>query len=153
MLTPQQYRDIREAYAEIREPFQKLITQLCVLHNLTDLTDIKVLEEKIDQISNYINNKVREIRKSQFGQNFRRWAPIYMGGFIIILGNLASDNQIMHITTEALSVLFQIIQEFTKRPESEDNRIYRLIGGIQQHIIGDVSVNLLRKNPHVFSAF
>ena len=158
ILTPKQYSDIREAYCEIREPFQKLITQMCAMHNLSFISDAQILEEKTKSLAIEVNEKVERIRNSRLGQRIHSWAPIFVGGLINILGKvLFTDNQSIQMATPCVSTLIQVIQEITKKPIFEDDRVYHLIGNLNKRLIGDVSQNLIIKtnsipkyNPYIW---
>lgn len=130
-----QYIDIRNAYAEVREPFQSLITNLCTTHNLSDISDMKILREKTQCLANNVNIQVSKIRNSQVGRNIRGWTPIYIGGLIDIVGEVVGFSPEIKIAARMATTTIQLMHKYIEKPELECDRTYRLIGGDRKSVV------------------
>lgn len=138
------YKEIRDAYSDIREPFHRVVLDLTNLYRLDRIGDMQILRKKISEITQEFNSEFSKFRKSKFGRSLKRWMPIGIGGLASLVGAAFSEPSIA-FSTAGVSVVIQIIQEtsFFRQESSSQEEVHRMIAGMQKDILKAAQVKTL----------
>jgi len=130
------YKEIRDAYSDIRESFHRVIIELSDLYRLETIEDGQVLHERITEITSEFHSEIEELKNSNLGRKVKRWAPIGIGGISSIIGEIFGG-PVVGVSIASVSILTKVVQKFVdlKDPRSERDEIYRLIAKMQKDII------------------
>ncbi len=133
-ISNQKYRNIRNAYSDIREPFRELITDLNNIYRLNSILDEKSLLEKIETIVKKFNLESEKFNKTRFIRQIKDWT-IFGIGSLGVLGACLAENQNAKVALAMLSITVTGINQFCNYYESDKEKIHRLISGMQGDII------------------
>lgn len=135
-ISPKKYVEIHDAYSDIREPFHRFVNELSNLYRLEIISDRQILQDRIREITHEFDLEVTKFKKMKFGRTIKRWMPIGIGSLASLTGTVINEPTVT-ITSATVSVVIQIIQEFsnTKEPDSERSKIQRLIARMQKDIL------------------
>ncbi|MGO9531210.1 MAG: hypothetical protein ACLP3B_08505 [Syntrophobacteraceae bacterium] len=138
------YKEIRDAYSDIRQPFHRLLVDLTNLYRLDHIGDMQVLREKVSEIAKELTSELNKFRKSKFGRSLRRWMPIGIGGLASLAGAAFSEPSISY-TAAGVTVVVQIIQEthFFKQESSNQEEVHRMIARMKKDILTAAQVKSL----------
>ena len=138
------YKAVREAYSDIREPFQRVVAELSDLYRLEAIGDRQILEQRVREITKEFDAEVEKYKKSNFGRKVSRWIPIGIGGLASLAGAVFAEPTIM-ISSAAVSVAIQVVQELGRMNESqlESSDVYRLIARMQRDILRTAEIKRL----------
>jgi len=138
------YKAIREAYSDIREPFQRAVVDLSDLYRIEAIEDKQILEQRVREITREFNTEVEKYKKSNFGRKVSRWIPIGIGGLASLAGVVFAEPTIT-ISSAVVSVAIQVVQELSRmnESESESNNVHRLIARMQKDILRAAEVKRL----------
>ncbi|HEX5704967.1 MAG TPA: hypothetical protein VFX97_17350 [Pyrinomonadaceae bacterium] len=132
-VTPQRYKEIREFYRDLREPFHNTVAQLSLLHRLDHIDDPRALDVQVLKLATEFNSQVVKLRGTQFGRQLKHWAPIGVGCVLSLVG-AAFHQPLVSASTTAVSIGLQIYRGMASPPPSERERVQRLIGRMQENI-------------------
>ena len=140
---PATYKEIRDAFADVREPFHTRVLALSDLRRLGDISDPITVQERIQEITDEFDKEVQKLKKSHFGRHMRRWMPISVGALTSLAGAVFAVPAVA-ITSAAVSVSIQVIQEILPKPgESEKASMQRLIGSMQKEVLDAAKIKRL----------
>lgn len=83
-LTAEQFLELRERYASIREPFQAAVLELFNYHRIAEARTAKGVQELVESATQKYSGEVARLRASQPMQRVKRWVPFGLttvGGF------------------------------------------------------------------------
>lgn len=141
---PKRFKEIRDAYADLREPFQQMTIDLANLYRLNALMDEQVLQSRIVEIVQSFDKELHNLKSGQFGRKVRKWLPIGIGSLAALVG-AALPAPTIAIPCAALSVMIQIIQGLSSqmRPETSRETTQRLLAKMQKEILSASEVTKL----------
>jgi len=132
---PQRYKEIRDLYSELREPFHNTLTQLTQLHRLDSISDPGVLEERVVKLATEFDAQIVKLKQTEFGRKMKKWVPIGVGCALAVVG-AAFHQPLIAASATAVSVGLKVYDGLTsqKAPNSEREHVQRLIGRMQENI-------------------
>ncbi|HZE72958.1 MAG TPA: hypothetical protein VE135_25880 [Pyrinomonadaceae bacterium] len=141
---PKKFKELRDAYQDIRLPFQQMTLELSQLYRLDAINDPEVLQVRIDEIARYLDAELQKLKKSAFGRQVKRWSPIGIGSLATIAGAVIGDPAVA-ITSAVLSISVQIVQELIGKvpAETSQDKVQRLLGKLQKDILNISEVKRL----------
>ena len=105
---PKAYREIRNAYADLREPFQALMLQFAQLHRLEGMGP-QQFRERVRSIASEFDTRATAFRADRMARRIRKWSPIGIGGLATITG-AALAGPAVAIPGACISVAVSILQ-------------------------------------------
>ncbi|HUU89288.1 MAG TPA: hypothetical protein VMX17_16260 [Candidatus Glassbacteria bacterium] len=140
----EKYVKLRQAYSEIRVLFHRAVDEICSLNRLQKIENPKNLQDRIAEITEDFHKGVINFRKMRFAKQFKRWMPISIGSLVSFL-NLAWGRKDIAIVCEGLSIVIQLIQDFTKsdQPESNADQLKRQLARVRGDILRSAEVRRL----------
>jgi hypothetical protein len=135
MVEPKRYKDIRESFSQIREPFQKSLTELSQLHRLNAIQDNAVLDQRVLEIATEFDAEIAKLKNSEFGRKLNHWVPIGVGCALSVIAQ-SFDQPIISATTTTVSIALQIYKGIATQDAipNAPRHIQRLIGKMQEDI-------------------
>jgi hypothetical protein len=132
---PRRYKEIREFYSELREPFHNTLAQLAQLHRLDSISDPKVLDKRVVELATEFDAQIVKLKQTEFGRKMKTWVPIGIGCALSVVG-AAFHQPLIAASTTAVSIGLQVYRGLTSRnaPNSEREQMQRLIGKMQENI-------------------
>jgi hypothetical protein len=132
---PQRYKEIRDLYSELREPFHNTLAKLTQLHRLDSISDPKVLEERVVKIATEFDAQIVKLKETEFGRKMKKWVPIGVGCALSVVG-AAFHQPLIVASATAVSVGLKLYDGFTSQnaPNSEREHVQRLIGKMQENL-------------------
>jgi len=135
LLDVRKYRDLRESYVSIRGAFKELTANLARINRLDRIQDPKTLSDQVrvasqDFVTQYVN-----FRKSTYARNFKRWAPLYIGGVLAVVGTLVSPPVAAGVA--GVSLVVQLIQKEVESRSGQvgPERVFNMLAGLRKDII------------------
>lgn len=133
-LNTEQYIQLREKYLDIREEFLEISTKLTMMHDLGEIENSDILEKEIKKITSDFDEKVQKLKNSNFGRQFRRWAPVSIGGLGTVFCGCFED-PIISIGVAATSIISPIVLDYViKDDDSVFHGFQRKVGQLQDDI-------------------
>src|SRR5207247_842747 len=117
---PKRYKEIREFYSDVREPFHNTLAQLTQLYRLDSISDTKALDERVAQIATEFDSQILKLKQTEFGRKMKKWAPIGIGCVLSVVG-AAFHQPLITVSTTAVSVGLQVYRGLASEnvPNSE----------------------------------
>jgi hypothetical protein len=134
-LGPQRYKEIREFYAGLREPFHNTLAQLTQVHGLDSICDPKVLSERVVELATEFDAQIVKLKQTEFGRKMKRWVPVGIGCALSVVGQ-AFHQPLITASATGVSLLLKVYDRYTSQnaPNSEREHVQRLIGKMQEDI-------------------
>ena len=133
-LTPTEYRNLRESYGSIRAAFKELTANLTRTNRLDRIQDPTALQDAVGATAQEFNKEYETFRKSRYSRNFKRWAPLYVGG-LLTMASAAVPPVALGIA--GVSLVVQVIQKHIEGSvdHSGCERTFNMLAGIRKDII------------------
>jgi hypothetical protein len=103
------YKTLRDAYADLRQPFQTFMHALTDLHRLEGM-DEPHLREKVRSIALEFDSRVQLFRNTRFAKKIPKWLPVGIGGFATLAGT-AIKSPSVSIPCAVIRVTISVLQE------------------------------------------
>jgi hypothetical protein len=133
-IPPQRYLEIRESFAEIREAFKAVTTELAARHRLKRVEDAEEFGRRVDAVARDFARQYREYRKSRYARQIRSWAPMCLGNILLVPTAFVSP-----ITAAGLTVASFAIQVIEKSLGGSDSaageRVFHMLAGLRRDIV------------------
>jgi hypothetical protein len=132
---PKRYKEIRESYSELREPFHNMVTQLTQLHRLDCVSDTKELDRRVEQLATEFDSQLVKLKQTEFGRKMKNWVPVGIGCALPVVGAMF-DNSLIKASTIAVSIGLQVYRGLSSQrvPSTEREHVQRLIGRMRENI-------------------
>lgn len=148
-LTPKKFKELREAYSQIREPFQHIILDMSNLKNLESIEDKQTLTAIINDITRDFNKEVQDFKKAKYIRDIKQWTLLGIGAMASLIGAIFNKTQIS-IATAAVGVTVQVVQTYLPaEPVSDKTIVKKLIGRIQNNILDTTEIRRLAALPYI----
>lgn len=133
-LSPQRYLEIRESYAEIREAFKGMTTELAARHRLRRGESAEEFARRVDTVARDFARQYREYRSSRYARRFRSWTPLCVGGVLSVPAAFVHP-----LAAAGLAVATFAIQVVEKCLGGSDNtadqRVFHMLAGLRRDIV------------------
>jgi hypothetical protein len=138
------YKEFRDAYADVRKPFQELVVKLNQVYRLGGITDREDLSNRVKDACSDFDSEVHKFRTTRFSRKFTRWIPVGIGSLATLVG-AALPAPVVAIPSAFLSVIFQLIdKKAPSEPSPADGReVYQMIAGMRRDILEAADVRRL----------
>ena len=138
------YKEFRDAYADVRQPFQELVVKLNQVYKLGGITSREDLRDRVKDACSDFDSEVHKFRTTRLSQKFTRWIPVGIGSLATLVG-AALPVPMVAIPSAFLSVIFQVIDKKTSfGPSTADGRdVYQMIAGMRRDILKAAQVRRL----------
>ena len=138
------YKEFRDAYADVRKPFQELVIKLNQVYRLGGITNRKDLRDRVKDACSDFDSEVHKFRTTRFSRKFTRWIPVGVGSLAALAG-AALPVPIVAIPSAFLSVVFQVIdKKMSLGPSTADGQdVYQMIAGMRRDILKAAQVRRL----------
>ncbi len=134
LMDNQEYKTIRNAYADIREPFRKLITDLNSIYRLDSTSDEEVLIEKIQVMAKEFVSASEKLKKTRFFRQIKKWSFWGIGSIGVLIA-FATKNPTVEFSSSMMAIVASGIGLNFNYNESDNEKVQRLISGMQRDII------------------
>jgi hypothetical protein len=140
IVKPNEYREIRESYAPIRNAFKKLTAELARTDRLHRIQDPQELRDAVQGTAQTFVREYDTFRKSRYAQAFRSWAPLYVGGLLSITGTIVPLP--VKIVLAGVSFGIQIVLKhvYGSPDQSERGRVFNMLAGVEKNIIRQIGI-------------
>jgi hypothetical protein len=135
-LNYEQYAEIRDNYAPIRNLFPEVISNL-YNSRLKDIHDKKILSDEIKRITSEFHIEIQEAKKDCIKQGLKEWG-FFSVASIITLGTAVFPSPNLQIPLIGSSIILNAVQLGLKKdnpPLSPKQQNQKLIGNMQKDII------------------
>jgi hypothetical protein len=135
LIDPKQYRSLREAYSPIRHSFKELTAGLATINRLNRIQDPQVFKDQVDATVREFVKEYQQFRKSRYARNFKRWAPLYVGGLLSIAGTLVAAPVAFGIA--GASLIIQVVQKVydSSADDSGRTRAFNMLAALRKDIV------------------
>jgi len=135
LLDVKRYRDLRESYVSIRGAFKELTADLARINRLDRIQDPKALSDEVRAASQDFTRQYLDFRKSTYARNFKRWAPLYVGGLLAVAGTLVSPP--LAAGMAGVSLVVELIQKEveSRSGQAGPERVFNMLAGLRKDII------------------
>lgn len=135
------YKEFRDAYADVRKPFQELVFKLNQIYRLGEITGKEDLRDRVKDACSDFDAEVQKFRETRFSRKFKSWTPVGIGSLATLVG-AALPLPVVAIPSACLSVLFQVIDKkrsFGPAP-SDGPEVYQMIADMRRDILKAANV-------------
>lgn len=133
-ISPQRYLEIRESFAEIREAFKGVTTELAARHRLRRVGNAEEFGHRVDIVARDFARQYREYRNSRYARRISSWAPLCVGGILSVPTAFVSP-----LTAAGLAVASFAIQVIEKSlggsDSTADERVFHMLAGLRRDIV------------------
>lgn len=132
---PDEYRNLRESYVEVRNAFKGLTAELARINRLNRIEDPKIFGEQVEATAREFLQQYQAFRKSRYARGFKKWTPLYVGGLLSAVMTVVAPHVALGIA--GASVGIQVIQKKLEAPadNAEGERIFNMLAGMRKDII------------------
>jgi hypothetical protein len=132
---PNEYREIRESYAPIRNAFKELTADLAQANRLHRIQDPQELRDAVQGTAQSFVREYDTFRKSSYAKAVKSWAPLYVGGLLSIVGTIVVPH--VKIALAGVSFGFQILHKlvYGSTDQSARARVFNMLAGVEKDII------------------
>jgi hypothetical protein len=120
-----------------------------VVANLSDLhldhiENPEVLSERVKDITKDFHKEIKDFKDSKIGRSVKRWTPLIVSGIATIAGAAIGVPEVT-ISGAFTTVTISIVQEgmLSKSPETEREKVVKLLAGIQNDIVNEAEIKRL----------
>jgi hypothetical protein len=138
------YKEFRDAYVDVRKPFQELVVKLNQVYRLGGITNREDLRDRVKDACSDFDSEVHKFRTTRLSRKFTRWIPIGIGSLARLVGT-ALPVPVVAIPSAFLSIIFQLIDKKASfEPSPADGReVYQMIACMRRDILEAADVRRL----------
>jgi hypothetical protein len=136
----QHYKDIRNAYSDVRRPLEELISNLTRQEGLSRIEDPELFQEALTSICNDFNREVEKFGKSRLWRSLERAAPVglatLMSAAAGVVGAVSPHDTSLVVGLTVGSVAIQAYQIALAPPaDGYHANIYQTMGDMKREIL------------------
>lgn len=133
LLPIDKYKEIRDAFADLRTPFHNLIINLSNLYRLGKIMDTQILEGKIKEITKEFDREVLKFKKSVFIRNIKSWQNVLLQGLASIT-SIYADDPLSKACIETSKLAIKSIEKIEIRKDPDTVKLQRFFADTQNVI-------------------
>ena len=134
-LSLKEFKELRNIYADIREPLQITVDKLYRIHNLDGMNNIDDIGDKIRNIVQEFDKEVEKVRGTLFFKRIKKWAPVSIAGITALTGAVVNQPNIS-ITAATVGVGVQFLQAYLGQPaENEADKVKRMFASLKNEVV------------------
>jgi hypothetical protein len=135
------YRVVREAYADLRRPFEELVSRLTRQSRISGITDPVLLKAALADVCKDFNNEVEKFTKTRFWRKVESTAPVALASLMAVTGTVlgvaAPQKTFWRLALPLGSVAIHVYRAAVGSADGPavDRRVYQLMADIKRDIV------------------
>jgi hypothetical protein len=127
-LSPDEYVELRNRYADLRIPFQAAVRSLWHEHRLGLCTSTDQFKETVHTATREFCMETGRLRASHFGSLVKKWTPISLGILMSAAGHFTGNTAIANVA-EGVTASLLVYQGLAPAPVQTESDVARQILG------------------------
>ena len=130
------YGELRDSYAELREVFRRVITELSAIHRLGRVQSVSAVNISVQAVAQDFLEEFKRYKKTRYARAFRSWAPLCVGGVLLAMSPLV--NPPVAVGIAGTSLLINIVDRLYASAMSMSpprDRTFQLLSGLERNIL------------------
>jgi hypothetical protein len=130
------YKEFRDAYSDVRKPFQELVFKLNHVYRLEGITSTEDFRNRIKDACSDFDSEVQKFRETRFSRQFKHWMPVGIGSLATLFSAIFAGPAVA-IPCAGLTITLQAIEKKKSfEPLPTNNReVYQMIADMRRDII------------------
>jgi hypothetical protein len=135
------YREVRDAYADIRKPLEELFAKLTRQSRLGGITDPAAFRDALVDVCRDFNNEVEKFAKTRFWRGVESVAPVALVSMMSVAGALAGvlapQQTIWRLGLPIGSAAFQLYRAAVNSASvpSADRAVYQMMADMKRDVL------------------
>ncbi len=142
-LPPREIRELRDAYAGIREVFQAYLPQLALRSKLYRISDLNLFRDRINEISYQINSECEKLRSAVWARRFKGWGPFAVCTLFTVGATLIDPAYGFTFAAGNAGVEFLKKVFFKEQPENVEVKACHMLADLKTAILDRAKLDAL----------